>query len=108
MHQPGADRRAAQDGGQREQRQRQQAADAEQRERGQPADGGVGVEPGGGEHAELDGGAGRVAAGQAVVTVLPVSPAVTTANQPRVRSASRCKAKLHMNETSSAAIATAN
>ncbi len=26
----------------------------------------------------------------------------------RVRSASRCKAKLHMNETSSAAIATAN
>ena len=41
-------------------------SDAEQRERGQPADGGVGVEPGGGEHAELDGGAGRVAAGQAV------------------------------------------
>ena len=31
-----------------------------------PPDGGVGVEPGGGEHAELDGGAGRVAAGQAV------------------------------------------
>ena len=46
--------------------------------------------------------------GRLLVTVLPVSPAVTTANQPRVRNASRCKAKLHMNETSSAAIATVN
>ena len=60
------------------------------------------------QHAELDGGAGRVAAGQAPVTALPASPAVTTANQPLVRSASRCKAKLQVNETSSAAIATVN
>ncbi len=42
------------------------------------------------------------------VTALPVSPAVTRANQPRVRRASRCKAKLQLNETSSAAIATVN
>ena len=45
MDQPGTDRRAGQDGGQREQGQRQQSADAEQRERGQPANGRVGVEP---------------------------------------------------------------
>ena len=66
MDEPGAGRRAGQHGGQREDGQRQQAADAEQGEGGQAAHGGVGVEPGGGEHAELDGGAGRVAAGQAV------------------------------------------
>jgi hypothetical protein len=66
MGQSAADRRAGQDGGQHEDGQHEQAADAEQRERGQAADGGVGVEPGGGQHAELDGGAGRVAAGQAV------------------------------------------
>ena len=63
---PGTGRRAGQDDGQHEQGQRQQSADAEQPERGQPADGRVGVEPRGGEHAELDGGACRVAARQAV------------------------------------------
>ena len=46
--------------------------------------------------------------GRLLVTALPVSPAVTTANQPRVRSASRCKAKLQVNEASSAASATVN
>ena len=81
----------------------QQAVDAEQGERGEATDGGVDVEPRGGEHPELGGGACRVAAGQAVVTALPGSPAVTTGNQSLVRSASRCKAKLQVNDTSSAA-----
>ena len=42
------------------------------------------------------------------MTALPASPAVTTANQPRVRSASRCKAKLQVKDTSSAARQTVN
>ena len=42
------------------------------------------------------------------MTALPASPAVTTANQPRVRSASRCKAKLAVTEASSAVSATVN
>ena len=46
--------------------------------------------------------------GRLLVTALPASPAVTTANQPRVRSASRCRAKLQMNDTSSAARQTVN
>ena len=46
--------------------------------------------------------------GRLSVTALPASPAVTTANQPRVRSASRCKAKLQVKEASSAASATVN
>ena len=67
----------------------------------QPADGGVGVEPRGGEHAELDAAPAALPPGRLLVTALPVSPAVTTLNQPLVRSASRCKAKLQVNETSS-------
>ncbi len=66
MDESGAGRRAGQHGGQREDGQGQQAAGAEQGERGQAAHGGVGVEPGDAEHAELDGVAGRVAAGKAV------------------------------------------
>ena len=46
--------------------------------------------------------------GRLSVTALPDSPAVTTANQPRVRRASRCKAKLQVNEASSATSASAN
>ena len=46
--------------------------------------------------------------GRLLVTALPASPAVTTANQPRVRSASRCKAKLQVKATISAASATVN
>jgi hypothetical protein len=46
--------------------------------------------------------------GRLSVTALPASPAVTTANQPRVRSASRCRAKLQMKEISSEANASAN
>ena len=42
------------------------------------------------------------------MTALPASPAVTTGNQPLVRSASRCKAKLQVNEISSAARQTVN
>ena len=42
------------------------------------------------------------------MTELPVSPAVTTGNQALVRSASRCRAKLQMNEASSAARQTMN
>ena len=42
------------------------------------------------------------------MTALPVSPAVTTGYQSFVRSASRCKAKLQVNEASSAASATVN
>ena len=41
--------------------------------------------------------------GRLLVTALPASPAVTTGNQAFVRSASRCKAKLQVNEASSAA-----
>lgn len=41
--------------------------------------------------------------GRLLVTALPVSPAVTTLNHSLVRSASRCKAKLQVNEASSAA-----
>ena len=40
--------------------------------------------------------------------MLPVSPAVITGNQLLVRSASRCKAKLQVNETSSAATQAVN
>ena len=65
MDEPPADRHPGQYGGQRKDGQRQQAADLEQRERGKTADRGVGVEPRGGEHMELDGGARRTAAGQA-------------------------------------------
>ena len=64
MDESGADRRADEHGGQGEDGQRQQAADAEQRERGEAADSGVGAESRGLERAELNGGAGRVAAGQ--------------------------------------------
>jgi hypothetical protein len=46
--------------------------------------------------------------GRLSVTALPVSPAVTTANQSLVRSATPCKAKLQVNETTSAASATVN
>ncbi len=46
--------------------------------------------------------------GRLSVTAFPASPAVTTANQPFVRSASRCRAKLQVNEASSAATATLN
>jgi hypothetical protein len=44
--------------------------------------------------------------GRVLVTALPASPAVTTGNQSFVGSASRCKAKLQVNEASSAASAT--
>jgi hypothetical protein len=40
------------------------------------------------------------------VTAFPASPAVTTANQPLVRSASRCRAKVQVNEANSTATAT--
>ncbi len=46
--------------------------------------------------------------GRLPVTALPVRAAVTTGNQARVRSASRCRAKLQVNETISAAIAIVN
>jgi len=46
--------------------------------------------------------------GRLLVTALPVSPAVITGNQLRVRSASRCNAKLQVKEISSAARATVN
>ena len=46
--------------------------------------------------------------GRLSVIALPASPALTTANQPRVRSASRCMAKLQVNDASSAASATVN
>ncbi len=46
--------------------------------------------------------------GRLSVTVLPASPAVTTANQPLARSANRCRAKSDVNDTSSAASATVN
>ncbi len=46
--------------------------------------------------------------GRESVTALPASPAVTTANQPLVRSASRCTAKLQVKEASSAASAAVN
>ena len=58
---PGLTGHAGQHGGQGKDGQRQQAADAEQGKGGEGAGGGVGVEPRGGEHAELDGGARRVA-----------------------------------------------
>ena len=108
MDEPGLGRGAGQDDGQREQGQRQQSADAEQRERGQPADGRVGPEPRGGEHAELDGGACRVAAGQAVGNRVAGQPGGDHGEPAPVRSASRCKAKLQVNEASSAASASAN
>ena len=41
--------------------------------------------------------------GRLLLTALPVSPAVITGNHPLVRSASRCRAKLQANESSSAA-----
>lgn len=46
--------------------------------------------------------------GRLLVTALPESPAVTTGNQSLVRSASRCKAKLQVKDTSSAARQTVN
>jgi hypothetical protein len=46
--------------------------------------------------------------GRLSVTALPASPAVTIANQPLVRSASRCRAKLQVKDASSAASATLN
>ena len=46
--------------------------------------------------------------GRLLVTALPARPAVTTRNQPLVRSASRCKAKLQVKDTSSAARQTVN
>jgi hypothetical protein len=46
--------------------------------------------------------------GSEPVTALPASPAVTTANQPLVRRASRCSPKLQVKEASSAPIATVN
>jgi len=57
---------------------------------------------------ELDGGAGRAAAWQAVGDRVAGRPAVITGNQPLVRSASRCKAKLQVKDTSSAARQTVN
>jgi hypothetical protein len=74
MEEAGADRHAGQEGGQRENGQREQASDAEQRERGQAADSRAGVEAGGGQHAELDGGACRLAAWQAVSDRVPCQP----------------------------------
>ena len=71
MDEAGADRHAGQDGGQRENGQREQASDADQRERGKAADSRAGVEAGGGQHAELDGGARRLAAWQAVSDRVP-------------------------------------
>ena len=46
--------------------------------------------------------------GRLSVTALPASPAVTTANQPLARNASRWRAKLQAKEASSAATAAAN
>jgi hypothetical protein len=46
--------------------------------------------------------------GRLLVTAFPARPAVTTGNQALVRSASRCRAKLQVNDSSSAASATAN
>jgi hypothetical protein len=46
--------------------------------------------------------------GSVSVTALPASPAVTIANQPLARRASRCRPKLQVNEPASAATATAN
>jgi hypothetical protein len=46
--------------------------------------------------------------GRVLVTALPASPAVATGNQFFVRSASRCRAKLQVNEASSAARQTVN
>ena len=46
--------------------------------------------------------------GRLSVTAFPARPAVTTANQPLVRRASRCRAKLQVNEISSAASMTVN
>ena len=46
--------------------------------------------------------------GRVFVTALPASPAVATGNQFFVRSASRCRAKLQVNEASSAARQTVN
>jgi hypothetical protein len=46
--------------------------------------------------------------GRLSVTALPASPAVTTANQPLLRRASRCNAKLQAKETTSAAAAAVN
>src|SRR5689334_17644730 len=103
MGEPAADRHPGQDGGQREDGQRQQAADPEQRERGQAANGGVGVEPRVVSMWNWTAAPAALPPGRLLVTALPASPAVTTANQPLVRSACRCRAKLQMNETSSAA-----
>jgi hypothetical protein len=103
MDGPGADRGATQDGGQREQRQASRPS-APSRENAVRPPTAVSV-----SNPAVVGMRNWTAApaasppGKPLVTALPASPAVTTGNQSFVRSASRCKAKLQVNEASSAA-----
>ena len=108
MDEPPAGQHAGQDGGQHKDGQRQQAADLEQRERGEAADGGVGSNPAVVSILNWTAAPATLPPGRLPVTVLPISPAVTTENQSLVRSASRCKAKVQVNENSSAARQTVN
>ena len=103
-----ADRRAGQDGRQRDDGQREQATDAEQ---GKAVRAPTAVSVSNPAVVSMLNWRAAPAAsppGRLLVTALPASPAVTTANQPRVRSASRWKAKLQVKEASSAATATLN